>query len=329
MTTKKASIRCNIHCMPLWTTAQRIARYGLVGFVRNGFISLSAILMMTIMLFVLANIMISNAAMRSTLQDLTNKVDVTVYFRTNAPVEAIQEIQKAIEALPEVASTAYVSREKALEDFRERHKNDQQIIGSLDELGVNPLGASLEIRAKQTSQYESIAKYLEVQQTSQSDTGAIIDKVNFYQNKTAIDRLTSIINTSERNGIAKTAFLAICALLIVLNTIRLAIYTSRDEIGVMNLVGASRWYVRGPFMVAGFLYGLVSATLVLVLLYPILLYYPVLIGLDPTTELLFGSFNSFDHYTSNFLLFFATLTGMGIALGALSSYLAVRRYLRT
>ena len=153
--------------------------------------------------------------------------------------------------------------------------------------------------------------------------------MNFYQNKTAIDRLTKIIDTSEKNGIAKTVFLAICALLIVLNTIRLAIYTARDEIGVMNLVGASRWYVRGPFMVAGVLYGLVSSILVLILLYPILLYRPVLIGLDPTTELLFGSFNSFEYYTAHFLLFFVVLTGTAVALGALSSYLAVRRYLHS
>src|SRR3989338_10121772 len=147
--------------MSLWTTIKRIARYGLVGFVRNGFISLSAILMMTIMLFMLSNIMISNAAMRATLQDLTNKVDVTVYFRTTASIEHVQEIQKTIDALPEVASTIYVSREQALIDFRERHKNDQLTIQALDELGGNPLGASLEIRAKQTSQYEAIAKYLQ------------------------------------------------------------------------------------------------------------------------------------------------------------------------
>ena len=315
--------------MSLWTTVKRIARYGLVGFVRNGFVSLSAILMMTIMLFMLVNIMISNAAMRATLQDLTNKVDVSVYFRTNATEDQIEQVQRSLEALPEVASVVYVSRDQALADFRERHKNDQLIIGSLDELGGNPLGASLEVRAKQTSQYEGIAKYLQAQQDAQSDAGAAIDKVNFYQNKTAIDRLTSIIDTSQRNGIAKTIFLAISALLIVLNTIRLAIYTARDEIGVMNLVGAGQWYVRGPFMVAGVLYGIVSSIAVLALLFPILLYYPVLIGLDPTTELLFGSFNSFDYYTAHFLLFFLVLVGTGIALGALSSYLAVRRYLRT
>src|SRR3989338_3033189 len=306
----------------MWTTIKRIARYGLVGFVRNGFISLSAILMMTIMLFMLANIMISNAAMRSTLNDLTNKVDVSVYFKTSASVLQIQEVQRTIQALPEVASITYVSKEQALEDFRARHKGDQLTMQALDELGSNPFGASLEIRAKQTSQYEAIAKYLEAQQASQSEAGAIIDKVNFYQNKTAIDRLTTIIATSQRNGIAKTVFLGICALLIVLNTIRLAIYTSRDEIGVMNLVGAGRWYVRGPFMVAGVLYGVVSAALVLLLLYPVTFW------LGGPSERFLGNFNVFTYFTDTFPLIFLIVMGSGIALGALSSYLAVRRYLR-
>ena len=169
--------------------------------------------------------------------------------------------------------------------------------------------------------------FLEEQQGS--GAAASIDKVNFYQNKTAIDRLTNIIETSRRLGIGIALVLGIATLLISFNTIRLAIYTAREEIGVMNIVGAGHWYVRGPFMVAGVLYGLVSSIVVLILLYPILLYRPVLIGLDPTTELLFGSFNSFEYYTAHFLLFFVVLTGTAVALGALSSYLAVRRYLHT
>src|SRR3990167_6832801 len=113
--------------------------------------------MMTIMLFMLVNIMISNAAMRATLQDLTNKVDVSVYFRTNATEDQIEQVQRSLEALPEVASVAYVSRDQALADFRERHKNDQLIIGSLDELGGNPLGAPLAGRAEQKNQEERTA----------------------------------------------------------------------------------------------------------------------------------------------------------------------------
>lgn len=314
--------------MSSWINAKRVVRYGLIGFIRNGFVSLAAVLVMTITLFVLANILISNAAMKSTLQELTNNVDVSVYFAVTATEDQIGEIRTHLEALPEVAEVSYTSREEALAEFRERHKNDQLTIQALDELEENPLGASLGVRAKQTSQYESIAKYLEAQQASGEGAGLAIEKVNFYQNKAAIDRLTNIIDTSQKNGIARMILLVLCSLLIALTTIRLTIYTSRDEIGVMNLVGAGQWYVRGPFMVAGVLYGVVSGVVVLLLLYPILYFYPVLIGLAPTAELLFGSFDSFDYYTAHFLLFFAAIMLTGIILGAVSSFLAIRRYLR-
>ena len=309
--------------MSFWLTIKRIARYGFVGFMRNGFVSLAAILIMTITLFVVAGLMISGAALNSTLKQLTDKVDVTVYFATSATAEQITEMQKSLQTLPEVASIQYVSREEALEQFQARHSGDQLTMQALQELGDNQLGASLEVRAKNTSQYEAIAKYLDAQQKSGSGAGASIDKGNFYQNKTAIDRLTNIIETSKRLGSVVALVLGLVSLLITFNTIRLAIYTSRDEIGVMNLVGASRWFVRGPFVVAGILYGTISGLVVLVLLYPLTLW------LGPGSERFLGSFNVFTYFIGAFPLIFFVVMGSGIALGALSSYLAVRRYLHT
>lgn len=308
--------------MSFWLNAKRVARYGVAGFVRNGFISLAAIMILAITLFVVACLMIAGAALSSTLTELSNKVDVSVYFTTAATEEQVFEVRRTLEALPEVASVAYVSREQALSDFRERHANDQLTIQALDELGENPLGAALEVRAKETSQYESIAEYLSAQQQSGTGAGATIDKVNFYQNKTAIDRLTNIIDTSRTLGFAIALIFGAASVLIAFNTIRLAIYTSRDEIGVMNLVGASRWYVRGPFMIAGVLYGVAAGVVVLLLLYPITIW------LGPGSERFLGSFNVFDYFTDRFPLIFLVVMGSGILLGALSSFLAVRRYLK-
>ncbi len=305
--------------MSTWVNMKRVARYGLIGFVRNGFVSLAAVLIMTITLFVVAGLLILGAALGATLQQLTEKVDVTVYFETTASEEQIRAVQQSLEALPEVAVVTYVSREEALVTFRERHKNDQLTLQALEELGENPLGASLEVRAKETSQYESIAQSLDAMQEEAAASG--IDKVNFYQNKTAIDRLTNIIETARRLGIAISLVLGLATVLIAFNTVRLAIYTARDEIGVMNLVGASRWYVRGPFMISGVLYGLVSGLVVLLLLYPVTLW------IGPGSERFFGSFNVFSYFISSFPLIFLVVMGSGIGLGALSSYLAVRRYL--
>lgn len=308
--------------MSTWINVKRVARYGLIGFIRNGFVSLAAVLIMTITLFVLAGVVLFGAGLNATLQQLTEKVDVTVYFQTTASEESITTIRNSLEALPEVAEVVYTTRDEALAAFYERHKNDRLTIQALDELEENPLGASLGVRAKETSQYESIAKFLESQQEIGGGAGMAIDKVNFSQNKTAIDRLTSIIQTSQRVGYAIAFILAICSLLIAFNTIRLAIYTAREEIGVMNIVGAGRWYVRGPFVVAGVLYGVVSGLLVLLLLYPLTFW------LGPGSEKFLGSFNIFSYYSGSFFFFFLIIMGSGIALGALSSFLAIRRYLQ-
>jgi cell division transport system permease protein len=153
--------------------------------------------------------------------------------------------------------------------------------------------------------------------------GSAIDTVNFNQNKAAIDRLGGIIDTSRAVGLGIALVLGLASLLIAFNTIRLAIYTARDEIGVMNLVGASHWYVRGPFVVAGVLYGVISGLLVLVLLYPLTAW------LGPGSEKFFGTFNVFTYFVGAFPLMFLAVMGAGVALGALSSYLAVRRYLHS
>ena len=307
--------------MNFWINARRVAGYGFIGFVRNGFISLAAVLIMTITLFVVSILMIGGAALSSTLKDLTEKVDVTVYFTLDAEEGDIMDIKQSLEALPEVAVVIYVSPEEALATFRERHKNDQLTIQALDELGENPLGAALEIRAKETSQYESIADALTAQQEA-GGAASSIDKINFYQNKAAIDRLTSIIDTSRSFGISIALILGVSTLLIAFNTIRLAIYTSRDEIGVMNLVGAGHWYVRGPFMIAGVLYGVVSGIIVLLALYPLTLW------IGPGSEQFFGTFNVFDYFVQAFPVIFLTVMVSGVTLGSLSTYLAVRRYLR-
>ncbi|MDO8522324.1 MAG: permease-like cell division protein FtsX [bacterium] len=307
--------------MSLWLNIKRVARYGFIGFIRNGFVSLAAVSIMTLTLFVLSGLMISGAALDATLKQLTEKVDVNVYLTTDATDAQIADVDRMLKALPEVATVSYVSSGDALAQFRERHKNDQLTIQALDELKDNPLGAMLQVRAKNTSQYEAIAKFLDTQQSSGTSAGSAIDKVNFYQNKTAIDRLTNIIDTSKRLGTIVAIIMGLASLLIAFNTIRLAIYTARDEIGVMNIVGAGRWYVRGPFMVAGVLYGVVSGLIVILLLYPITLY------ITPPLQRFLGTFNAFSYYAGSFPTIFFVIMASGIALGALSSYLAVRRYL--
>jgi cell division transport system permease protein len=292
-----------------------------VNFWRNGFVSLASILVMTITLSVIGSIIFTSALLVSSLDQIKEKVDINVYFVTNASEGDILAIQKSLKALPEVAEVTYTSREQVLADFKQRHQNDEFTLQALDELSDNPLGAVLNVKATDPSRYADIATFLESKSVSQTDGLPIIDKINYNQNKTAIDKLSQMIDSGQKLGFFLTIILIIISVVITFNTIRLAIYISREEISVMRLVGASSKFIRGPFVIVGIMYGIVAALISIALFYPITYY------LGKATQNFFTGLNVFNYYVSNFGQIFAIIIGAGIFIGAASSYLAVRRYL--
>lgn len=305
----------------MFTSLKRIIRSGFTHFYRNGFVSLASVLIMTVTLFVIGSVVFLSATLTRSLEEIKNKVDVNVYFQTGAPEESILTLQKSVESLPEVEGTEYISRAQALENFKKRHENDALTLQALKELPDNPLGAVLNIRAKEPSQYEGIAAYLKNESALSKGSTSIIDEVNYYDNKAAIDKLSGIITSAQNLGLALTVVLVVISLIIAFNTIRLAIYISREEIGVMRLVGASNSYIRGPFVVSGILYGLAAALITLAAFYPITYY------LGDSTENFFSGLNLFSYYLDHFGEFLLIIAGSGIVLGAVSSFWAVRRYL--
>ena len=299
-----------------WLTTKRILRAGVLDFSRNAFVSFASILVMTVTLFTVGTTLFAGVILNSALIELRDKADVNVYFTTSAPEEQILQMKTSLEALPEVAQVEYLSRDEALAQFRERHKNDQLTLSALDELPDNPLGAVLNVKAKDLSQYEAIAAFLQDQQAASTGSASIIDKINFFdeQHRAALDRLESITASAQRLGLIVVILLILTTLAISFNTLRLAIYTSRDEIQVMRLVGAGAFYIRAPFMVEGVLYGLIAGIVTLLLFYPLTWW--------------LGGVNIFSYYLSNFLYFFLIIIGTGVLLGAIASFLAVRRYLK-
>jgi cell division transport system permease protein len=306
----------------LWIKIKRIIRSGFFGFWRNGFVSLSAILVMVVTLFVIGSTIFSGAILRGALNQIRDKVDINVYFIQTAQESDILNLKTQLEQLPEVAPpVTYTSRDNALANFRSKHQDDQFTLQALDELGANPLDATLNIKAKDPSQYASIADFINNKAIG-PDGSSLVDKINYYQNKDTIDKLTGIIDSANRLGFILTMFLIVISILITFNTLRLVIYMSRDEISVMRLVGASTGYIRGPFFVAGALYGFISAVVTLVLFYPITLW------LGKTTANFFVGVNVFSYYLSNFGEIFLIIVVSGVAIGSLSSFLAVRKYLK-
>ncbi len=306
-------------------TTKRIFRAGMQDFWRNGFVSLASILVMTVTLFVVGMSIFAGVILNSALIELRDKADVNVYFTVSAPEDQILQLQKSVQALPEVQSAQYISSGDALTQFRARHQDDQLTLQALDELGQNPLGAVLTIKAKDITQYDTIAQFLEQQQTSSSGgASGIIDKINYFdaQHRQALDTLQNVIASSQRLGFIIIIILILTTIAISFNTLRLAIYTSREEIQVMRLVGAGRFYIRAPFMVEGVLYGIISGMITL------LLFYPLTYWLGASTEQFFGGVQIFSYYLAHFPFFFLVIIGTGIVVGIVSSFLAVQRYLK-
>jgi cell division transport system permease protein len=304
------------------TSFKRVIKAGFVGFWRNAYVSLAAIFVLTIALFVIGATMFIDQLLTTSLQTLQSKVDINVYFVPDAPQDKIDQLITSLKALPDVAAVELTSREEALRQYRERNQGDEIAIQALDELSENPLGANLAVQARETSQYEQIAQFLEEQQAQEEPQVQVIDEINYSRNKDSIDTLSNIINAVEQASFLVLVVLLISAVLITLNTIRLTIYTAREEIAIMRLVGASNMYIRGPFMLQGFMYGLISGLLAMII------FYPIMIWIGPRTETFF-ELNLLTYYLDNFFIIFLILAGIGIVLGFVSSTLAVARYLKT
>jgi cell division transport system permease protein len=291
-------------------------------FARGGAVSAATVIVMTVTLAIIGSLIFLSALLSFTLNAIKDKVDVSVYFVTTASESEILAVKDQLEKLPQIRSIIYTSAADALANFRERHANDQLTLQALDELGGNPLDASLELRAKDPSEYDSIVSFLEASPALSAGGTSIVDRINYAQNKEVIDRLSLAMRATQEIGFVVVILFALASILIAFATIRLAIYTARDEIGVMRLVGASNSYIQGPFIATGIITGVIAALLVLFILWPATWYASV------KTAGWFGGFNLANYYSDNFAFIFLILVGSGIILGAVASIFAIRKYLR-
>ena len=305
-----------------WMLIKRVLVSGWKNFARGGAVSAATVLIMTVTLTIIGSLIFLSAILTFTLNTIKDKVDISVYFVTTAGESDILAVKDRLEKLPQVKSVSYTSATEALAAFRERHATDQLTLQALEELGGNPLDASLAVRAKDPRDYESIVSFLEASPALSAEGTSIVDRINYAQNKEVIDRLSLAIRATREVGFAIVILFAIASILIAFATVRLAIYTAKDEIAVMRLVGASNAYIQGPFIVTGIITGVTAAVAVLLFLWPATMYAGA-----KTTEW-FGGFNLASYYADNFALIFVVLIGSGIMLGAIASVFAIRRYLK-
>jgi cell division transport system permease protein len=297
-------------------TLSRIIRFGWQSFLRNGWLSVSTIIIMILAAAVFEGLILFNVAGNQAVSSIQEKIDISVYFKADVPEDTILNMKRSLENLSEVKDVEYVSREQALENFKERHAGEETITQTLSELDVNPLLASLNIKAKDPREYGTIASYLDNQNLS--DT---VEKVTYAQNQVVIDRLVGLIDTLQKGGITLTLFLAFVAVVVAFNTIRLAIFSASEQIGIMRLVGASNSFIRGPYVVEGVIYGIISALVSFLLAIPLVSFLsPHLMSFVPELDLM-------GYFTSHLIVLFLYQFIFCTALGILSGIIATRRYL--
>lgn len=305
--------------MAAHVTFWRVVSYAWKNFFRNAWIGLATVFVLVLALLSVNVVVGVGAILDRAVQTLEEKVDITVFFKEKTPDAVLQQAQFFMAGLPQVKDVQLKTPEQALEAFKERHHNDPKILAALAELDGNPLGASMVIKAKNTDDYPFL---LEALKNPQFDFA--IESKSYDDHAAAIEKVRDIGNSVRLFGIILIVIFGVFSILIVYNAIRVAIYTQREEIGIMRLVGASGAYVRMPFVLEGIflaMLAMIFAALVVVgsvaFVEPRLI--PVFDGADPGLRLFFAQ---------NGVQLLLVEGGALIALVALSSWAAVGKYLK-
>ena len=294
---------------------KNVLKSGWTNFKRNSYLSIAVTGVMSLVLLLLLGLISFQFLTSRLVTSIEDKLDVSAYFQTTTAEEQILSIKTDLEKLPEVTEVVYLSREKVLEDFRAEHADEPETLEALEQLDGNPFGATLNIRAKDPQNYGAVTTFLK-NSSYRSEMATISD------NKEVIEKINSITGALRTWGFVVAVAIAIIAILITFNTIRLTIYNQKQEIEIMRLVGASNWYIRGPFLAEGAFYGLFSA------LVSLILFYPILYAISPKLSLLVPGINVFHYFVINSWQIALIILAAGIIIGMLSSVIAIRRHLK-
>lgn len=302
-------------------TIFRIVKTGFINFWRNFWLSAAATMVMTITLVIFSVLGIVFGITQFSIQQISNRVDVSVYFKPGVAEDTIQQFVGELKKVTEVKEVNYTSAADALLAFKAAHERDQLILDSLDELAENPLPATVQVKAKQIEDYPKLAENIQVGGFKEH-----ISKVNFEDNRLLIERFGKVSRMLIVGGSILVAIFSIIAILVIFNTITLTIYNRKEEVEIMRLVGATNWYIRGPFIVEALLYSVVATIITSSLVYALIskiqnssLVY--IGGTGPDNLPLFFPLDSIGYIVP-------ALLAIAIVLSIASSMLAIRKYLK-
>lgn len=302
-----------------WQSVKRIFKLGVTNFWRNRWLSLAATLIMTLTLLIVSTFAIMTLVIGKTTDTIREKIDISVYFNDSASIDQIVDMQKKIASRSDVKEVTYISKEEALEIFKNQQQGKK--VANLIDPKDNPLPRSLEIKATQAEYLDQIAEFV-----SQDQYKKIVHNISYQENKTVIQRLIGFTSFLKKIGWIASGLFVLISILVILNTIRLTIFTRKDEIEIMRLVGANDNFIRIPFIVEGFLYGFIATILATILIrIGVVIITPLMdqyLGIDLSSKMV-------NFFSSNFLVIIGLELLIGIVIGIGCSLFSIRKYLRT
>ncbi|HUD08986.1 MAG TPA: permease-like cell division protein FtsX [Candidatus Saccharimonadales bacterium] len=301
----------------LLLTLSRTFKSGFQHFRRNGWLSFAVISIISLTLLIISTLIVLSIAANLVIRSVQDKVDISVYFKSDTEESKIMEFRSTVLQYKEVKSADYVSKNRALDEFKSKNADNPTIMQSIDAIGDNPLNASVNIKAVTPDQYDTIATA--VQNSAYKD---YISRINYAKNKIVIERLNNVLSTTRNVGAMLATLFSLIAVLITFNAIRITIYAHRQEIEIMRLVGASNPYIRMPFIFEGIIYGTISAVVVMLFLFPLIKFVAPYLGGAVSVQEVQANF------MHNIWLIFLIQLITGVALGTISSLIAIRRYLK-
>lgn len=303
-------------------TLERIIKNGFVNFSRSVWLAIAAIAMMTITLTILLFAVVANATFSHTVNDLTSKIDVSVYLKDSVTAEQKDNLVKQLYKIDNVKNVEYINKDKVLANYQKAHADNALLLSAISQTD-NPLSAELHITPKDPNKLNAIKDFLDRADTKglQSDPTSYSGK-----RKEAIDNITRATHFFQQAGIVGIIVFIVISILIIFNTIRMTIFNRRDELIIMRLLGASTSYIRGPFIVETMLYGVVAAIISLAICAG--LFKVASSTLQASSLGLLDIKYSDKFFTSHLLAILGIQLAIGIIIGAASSLIATRRYLK-
>jgi len=294
----------------------RIIKFSFQDIIRNIWLSLITIMILILTLLSVNLLLAVRAISSAAVGTVKEKIDINLYLRTTAEHDNIMVLKAKVGSLSGVKEVRYVSQDEALSVFRHDHQNEPQIIEALKELDKNPLTPSLVIKPQNSDDFNDLINELN------KIEDPIIESRNFEDHRLMLAKINNITKKVSDTGFAVSLIFIFITLLVIYNTVRVAIYTHRSEIAIMRLVGGSNWFVKGPFLVSGVIYSLLS---MLIVVFVFLLFLNLL---QPYLETFFTgySFNIITYFSNNFWYIFglefliASLVNMVASLVAASKY---------